>query len=203
MAAHASNGKVHSRARRQRPAAAAAAAAPSATGPNGRAKVGPAAPAQPPGAGRTAKGTFAANNKIGRGNPHARLLAAHRAALLSAVTAEDLAALGGKLLAAALAGDWLAAKLLLSYVVGKPREVVDPDRLDLDEFRQVIAGPSLASVLYASTQTVDPRLAVEAWADLRPADADALWRRLDDECGRAPETFDRFFQNEGKARAGR
>jgi hypothetical protein len=179
--------------------AGSARAAPSATGSNGRAKVGPADPA----AGRTAKGTFAAGNKVGRGNPHARRLAAHREALLSVVTTEKLIALGERMLAAAMGGDWLAAKLLLSYVIGKPAPAVDPDAVDLDEFRRLVGGPSLAATLYAMTQAADPAAAVAAARGLMATDAAALERQLEDVARRAPATFDRFFQAEAAARAGR
>ena len=44
-----------------------------------------------------------------------------------------------------------AARLVLSYTVGKPDKAVDPDRLDVDEFQlwqdSAVAGPDLYGVI--------------------------------------------------------
>jgi hypothetical protein len=189
---HSRNGKVREPARRKRPARPQPVRAGSA----------PAAPSETASNGRTARGTFALGNSIAKGNPFARKMAALRAALLKNLDEGKLAGLADVLYAAAVAGDWTAAELLLRYAIGRPTAAVNPDTLDHDEFRQLLSGPSLASVFYAATQAADPRLAVELWAGLRPPDADALWRRLDDECRRAPETFDRLFRA-AAARAGK
>ncbi len=68
--------------------------------------------------GRGKAGKFAPGNKIGRGNPHARRMAEMRNALTAAMTPEKMAALGERLYGAAIAGDWVAAKLLLAYTPG-------------------------------------------------------------------------------------
>jgi hypothetical protein len=130
-------------------------------------------------------------------------MALFRAALLRCLDEDKLARLGEQLYAAAAGGDWTALELLLKYAVGKPAPAVNPDTLDADEFRQLIGGPSLAQAFYAWTQAADPALAVEVWRGLAAADAEALRRQVDRDCHRAPQTFNKFFQAEGTARAGK
>jgi hypothetical protein len=102
--------------------------------PNGSASP-PGPDAKPPAdGGRDAHGRFAAGNPGGPGNPFARQVGALRCALLKAVTPEDLAAVAQALLRQAREGNVAAAKLLLSYTLGKPAAAVDPDTLDLHEF---------------------------------------------------------------------
>jgi hypothetical protein len=96
-----------------------------------------AAPESPkPGTeGRGAGGRFAAGNRFGQGNPHARRMAALRQAFLSTATEERMRDLGEKLYAAAVGGDWQAAKLFLLFVIGRPADAVNPDTLDRDEWQ--------------------------------------------------------------------
>jgi hypothetical protein len=111
--------------------------------------------------GRGADGKFATGNKAGRGNPHARRMAALRQAFLSAATEERLKELGEKLYAAAVGGDWIAAKLYLTYVVGRPVDVVDPDRLDLDEWRRLNSNPTAAEVYAAKADLMTAAGAIQ------------------------------------------
>ena len=97
-----------------------------------------AANGETPQPGRTANGRFAKGNRCGTGNPFARQVAGLRKALLNAVTEEDMQRLARKLLEQALEGNTAAAKLLLTYVLGKPTEMPDPDRLNLDDYRILI-----------------------------------------------------------------
>jgi hypothetical protein len=98
--------------------------APSPNGPNGR------------GAG----GRFAANNRFGKGNPHARETAARQAALRQAITPEDVGAVGRKLVEAALEGSIPAAKLVLSYAVGKPVQYIHlTDETGVDVIGAIVA----------------------------------------------------------------
>jgi hypothetical protein len=99
--------------------------------------------------GRDAAGRFTAGNRYGRGNPFARKMAALREALLDAATEERLRMLGEKLYAAAIAGDWQAAGLFLRYVIGRPADAVDPDRVDLEEWQLRCDGPDFADVMAA------------------------------------------------------
>jgi hypothetical protein len=95
-------------------------------------------------------------------------MAALRAALLECATAERMKALGEKLYATAMGGDWTAAKLLLAYAVGKPREAPDADRLDLDEWKLLDAAPTLAQYLRLSMDGVDPKDAAAVFKKLHP-----------------------------------
>jgi len=69
---------------------------------------------------RLPNGTFAIGNAGGPGNPHAAQVALLRAAMLSAVTADDIASITRKLVAMAESGDLKAMELLLSRTIGKP-----------------------------------------------------------------------------------
>jgi hypothetical protein len=87
--------------------------------------------------GRDSKGRFAKGNKGGPGNPFARKVAELRAALVNFVTEDDMKHLAFVLKMRAEGGDMVAMKLLFQYVLGKPTETVDPDRLDVDEWRKM------------------------------------------------------------------
>jgi hypothetical protein len=98
------------------------------------------AEATPSSSGRADDGKFAPGNKFGPGNPFARKCAAFRAALMEAVTEQDIKDIAVKLRDDAKAGDKAAVKLLFQYVIGKPQPTVDPDTLDLQEMRGYMAG---------------------------------------------------------------
>jgi hypothetical protein len=109
------------------------------------------APSAAAGGGRDpATGRFAAGWKGGSGNPHARQVAERRKALLAAVTAEDVAAIARKLCELAMAGDTAAAKIVLLYTIGRPAEAVNPDHLDLQEFRLLGESPDVLAVSAAA-----------------------------------------------------
>jgi hypothetical protein len=94
--------------------------------------------------GREAKGQFAKGNSGGPGNPYARQVAALRKAAIEAVTSDDIREVMNALKEKAKAGDLAAAKLLLSYTLGKPVPAPDPDRLDRHEL-QTLADNHLGS----------------------------------------------------------
>src|SRR4051812_32481575 len=85
--------------------------------------------------GRDAKGRFAKGNRGGPGNPFARQVADLRSAFLARVTEADMAAIADAVLVKARQGDVAAAKLLFQYVLGKPLDGLNPDRLDQDEWQ--------------------------------------------------------------------
>jgi hypothetical protein len=87
--------------------------------------------------GRESNGRFAKGNKGGPGNPFARKVAQLRAALVNFVTEDDMKHLCFVLKMRAEGGDMVAMKLLFQYVLGKPAETVDPDRLDVDEWQKM------------------------------------------------------------------
>jgi len=95
--------------------------------------------------GRDANGRFTKGNAGGAGNPFARQVAALRSAFVRAVSAQDIDDIAMALIIRAKAGDVAAAKLLLAYCIGKPGDTVEPDRLDIDEWKltqQTAAEPS-------------------------------------------------------------
>ena len=83
--------------------------------------------------GRNSKGQFAKGNPGGPGNPYARHVARLRASLIEAVGDDGLAEIVQGMVTAAKGGDVAAAKLLLSYLLGKPAESVEPDYVDIHE----------------------------------------------------------------------
>jgi hypothetical protein len=104
---------------------------------------------RPAAADRDGRGRFTAGNRAGRGNPHARRMAALRQAFLSVATEDRMRELGEAMYAAAVAGDWHAAGLFLRFVIGRPSDAVDPDRVDLDEWQLRRDGPNFSDVLAA------------------------------------------------------
>src|SRR5438309_718824 len=109
------------------------------------------AEATPSSSGRAADGRFAPGNKFGPGNPFARKCATFRAALMEAVTEQDIKDIAVKLRDDAKAGDKAAVKLLFQYVIGKPQPAVDPDTLDAQEMR-TFAANSLPPATVAQMQ---------------------------------------------------
>ena len=83
--------------------------------------------------GRNSNGQFAKGNSGGPGNPYARRVARLRATLLDAVGENGLADIVQGMITAAKGGDVAAAKLLLSYLLGKPVESVEPDYVEIHE----------------------------------------------------------------------
>ena len=105
--------------------------------------------------GRDANGRFVKGNPGGPGNPFARKVAALRKALINFVTVDDMKHVAFILKEKAMAGDLVAIKLLFQYVLGKPTEGVDPDRLDIEEIKlkeehyEVVEEPALLAEMYA------------------------------------------------------
>jgi hypothetical protein len=87
--------------------------------------------------GRDSAGRFAKGNGGGPGNPFARQVAELRRAALAATTPAKIAEVIGQLEKQALEGDVAAAKLYLSYTLGRPAAAVDPDTLDVQEAMQL------------------------------------------------------------------
>jgi hypothetical protein len=104
---------------------------PSPNGSNRPSAVGSNGSAVP---GRGQDGRFAKGNLGGPGNPFARRVAALRQAALEGVTPDDMRSIMSKLTALAREGDVAAAKVVLSYAIGKPAEAPNPDRLDVEEW---------------------------------------------------------------------
>jgi hypothetical protein len=108
---------------------------------------------------RDAGGRFVPGNKGGPGNPFARRVAALRKAFFEAVDEGKIRRLAEALYEKAVGGDVAAAALLLKYLLGRPAEAVDPDRLDLEEFRLIEAMPTKYEVMRAMIDSVPPATA--------------------------------------------
>lgn len=89
--------------------------------------------------GRDGRGRFVAGNPGGPGNPFGRRVAELRQAMLDSVGKDDIQAINRKMIEKAREGDAAAAKLVYQYSLGRPAQTVDPDRVDLDEWRLSLA----------------------------------------------------------------
>jgi hypothetical protein len=89
---------------------------------------------------RAPGGHFAVGNPGGPGNPFARQTAALRAYLIEHVTERDIQDILDILLLNAKGGHLPTIKFLFSYVLGKPKPVVEPDLLDLQEMHMMQQG---------------------------------------------------------------
>jgi hypothetical protein len=121
-------------------------------GSNGQAEVGTV---------RQANGQYGPGNRSGHGNPFHRTLAAIRKVAVETVGAEGVKKVMAKLLAQALEGDVLAARVVLLYCVGKPAAAVDPDGVDLDEWKRLERSPTAASYSRALLDCVPAEWAAE------------------------------------------
>jgi hypothetical protein len=81
--------------------------------------------------GRDERGRFSAGNQaaVGRSRPFAAQVASLRRAFFEGATAEDMTNLCQMLIKKALAGDLVAARWALLFLIGKPGEPVWPDAI--------------------------------------------------------------------------
>lgn len=93
---------------------------------------------------RDSNGRFTQGNAGGPGNPHAGQVSQLRAAILEAVSAEDVAAIIEQLISKARQGDLAAAREILDRTVGKPAQSNLLERIEALEAiaAQVEAGQS-------------------------------------------------------------
>jgi hypothetical protein len=128
--------------------------------------------------GREANGRFARGNPGGPGNPFARRTAAARKAFCEAVSHEDLIEIARAMKEKAKGGDVAAAKVVLAYVMGKPADVVEPDTLDLAEFKQYEEEVRHTKSLPAVAATPGLGLACSIARTSRPGIADTAAKDL-------------------------
>ena len=83
---------------------------------------------------RGASGQFAKGNAGGPGNPHARACAKMLQAFRDNITEEEMLQICRMLFVKAVGGDVSAAKIILSYKIGKPLPAPHPDSIDRDEW---------------------------------------------------------------------
>ena len=87
--------------------------------------------------GRDTRGRFAPGNPGGPGNPYARQVAAMRKLMVNFFNEDRMNHIAIILYEKASRGDLGAMKFIFQYVMGKPPETVDPDRLDIDEWQKM------------------------------------------------------------------
>ncbi len=138
---------------------------------------GPGAKPQATHGGRDRHGRFAEGNAGGPGNPFARQVAALRVALLRAVTEQDLDDVARELVRQAKEGNLAAARLLLSYTLGKPAPAVDPDTLDAQEWEGYRRVPDPGPEAAAMIGRMPLETACEMARVVRPGMAQT-WKRM-------------------------
>ena len=106
---------------------------------------------------RDASGRFVKDNAGGPGNPFGRYTAALCAALLQAVTEEDMQAVARKLIDMATAGNVQAMKLLLQYTVGKPTPAPNPDHVELDEWNYLKQTAAMSDDVPKVVKSLEPQ----------------------------------------------
>jgi hypothetical protein len=138
--------------------------------------------ASPASKGRTTDGRFAEGNAGGPGNPHARHCARMLALLRASISDEEMVAIIRMLVTRACEGDVSAAKLILSYKLGKPAPAPNPDEIDRDEWehfqRDTINLQEVQQVLGSLPSRVGNDIARTALPDITQARQDALTSQL-------------------------
>ncbi len=131
-----------------------------------------------PNNGQEPKGRFTKGNKASRGNAFARRVAG----CLPSRWTRDGRGYARSCGSCSLtkAGDAAAAKLLLAYGIGLPTEAVNPDRVELEEFRLLKECPTPARVRQLLLDGLPPATVVdlvqEHFPDTRIARLDWLGR---------------------------
>jgi hypothetical protein len=124
--------------------------------------------AAPENNGRDPQGRFAKCNPGGPGNPFARAVAKLRSALIKSVQPDDVVAIARAMIDKAKGGDVAAARLVFSYVLGKPAETVNPDRVDMDEWQIYRETTPLMKELPEVAVAPSPELPLKQVRDSRP-----------------------------------
>jgi hypothetical protein len=83
---------------------------------------------------RDTEGKFAKGNSGGPGNPHARACAKMLEVFRNAISEDEMLQICRMLFLKAVGGDIGAAKIILSYKIGKPLPAPHPDSIDRDEW---------------------------------------------------------------------
>jgi len=101
-------------------------------------------------------GRFDPGNPLAPGNRFARLVAELRCAAVEAVPKEKLRAIFVKMSDLALEGNVQAAKFVAAYLIGKPQPALNPDRSDLEEWRQFKEEAPMMREVLQHGKTPDP-----------------------------------------------
>ena len=111
-------------------------------------------------------------------NPFARQVAVLRRTVVTFVTPERLERVLAAVLAKAEDGNLTAARLLLSYALGKPGPTVDPDRVDAHEWQVQKETATMLQEMPALLQAPDPELPLKAVRTTRPMVGREIARKL-------------------------
>ena len=114
-------------------------------------------------------GRFAKGNPGGPGNPFARLVAELRQVAVEAVPREKLRAIFVKMSDLAVEGNVQAAKFVAAYLIGKPQPALNPDRSDLEEWRQFKEEAPMMREVLQHGRTPEPFLPLSCARELRYA----------------------------------
>src|SRR5580704_9086695 len=93
-----------------------------------------AAASEAPPKDRDGGGKFTKGNPGGPGNPHARACARMLEVFRNAISEDEMLQICRMLFVKAVGGDVSAAKIILSYKIGKPLPAPHPDSIDRDEW---------------------------------------------------------------------
>jgi hypothetical protein len=110
--------------------------------------------------------------------------------MCEAVSEDDMREIVQVMKQRAKEGDVAAAKLIFSYTVGRPAEMVNPDTLDDEEMRQYLRQPELAAGMPGVLQTIDPETCCDIVRVARPGMVGAMREQMAEAMftGRVPGT---------------
>jgi hypothetical protein len=108
-----------------------------------------------------------------------RAMSERRKSLLAAVSPDEIASVGRRLLADALAGNVAAARVLIEQTCGRPPEPASEDKADLHELALCMAAPLTVQVILAALDGVPPARALAFLRDAAAAPRPGLDTVLD------------------------
>lgn len=127
---------------------------------------------------RDAQGRFAKGHPGGPGNPFGRHVAALRAALLEEITDDDIQAVVRKLIEMSKTGNLQAAKLLLSYAIGKPTPAPNPDHVEIDEWQYFEKTAAMSDTVDKVVRSTEPEAILNMGRELRPIMSELAMRKF-------------------------
>jgi hypothetical protein len=105
--------------------------------------------------GRDGRGRFTKGNPGGPGNPFARQMAKLRQHLLNSASPEEIDFVKAQLMELIAKQNPLAIRMYFEFIIGKAGPAVDPDRLDIDEWRLLKETSPCLQDLHVLSNTFD------------------------------------------------
>jgi len=139
---------------------------PSANGTNGNGKA------------HDQRGHFTERNPGGPSNPFGRQVATLRAALVAAVTPQDVQEVMAAMAVQAKKGNVAAARLYLAYSAGKPTDAPNPDQMDAEEWQLRQQNVARPEEIQHTFHDMPVQLANQVAATALPAIADGMAGKL-------------------------